>query len=1229
MKKLKELSVARLVAVLATLGAIAGVFNSWFLHFGVRTAGDWSYLLDVTSDTLRRFYFTTWLSDNQFGRVLIDAGQAPTYAVYGWLTHYVGTSYAINERLIHLWPAVIFAVFGSYFLVKYLFNDRATAVLGSIVYAANTYYLALLTGHLTLAGAYAFAPLVILFYLKAIGSRDIVQIILCAITFAVSGAYEPRSATILAGILALLAIYHFVFTYLPKYGFKPLAVLKMFAVYAVPFILFGLMNIYWLLGLKFAGGAAAGGGVIESSLFGNEYFNISETLTLMHPFWSGGVIEPFILHSIPVYFWFVPIAAIAGFAVNRKHRVILFFMLLGILGILLSKQSDGPFPSLYYWLFKNVPGFNLFREASKFYILITLSYAVLIPSLFWYVKRKYKNEYLTIGTFAVLSLLFLPNLIPVATSKIGATFAERNIPQQYTEINNFLNSNSYDRILWVPQKSRWGLASNLHPTVSAAKLLSDSWKDLEGSYSQKNNATTTDEISSMLQQSYMPVMMSNSGIKYVVVPMRDVKNSDNFYRSYNDDPDIFNNVLASSPYLKKADKQVPGFTIYETKQPVKQYFSSTTNVYSVKSSDDLTSAYNLVKDTTDPVFMINDKTKATRPAAYTTDINDLFAGYGFADLKKGELSPARISTAKQTGYYFDQSYDQTSYTANDTSIVFQQTALQQPVVGSAAGAPTIQTIPLQKDKGYMLQTGDYVNKVSRKSNMVNLGSPRTDSTLYSIDSKNILPQPDKASGLWQKDPESCVAYGSKEPDISMTGQKDSTIGKRVIALSARDHAACTGPGDFAVKPGTYLWHFQYKGISAQFVSYQVSFDNGQTIAKDIPLADASWHTYDTVINVPQGASTAKIRLITRPSNQVKDTAMVYFADPQFVSLGPVAQIATSSGMLQKVDAAQAGQIVGYKTKGYDNKISNGSFEAGLWQKKVGDCNAFDKNADLKMSLNKGVASEGRQSLQLEAREHTACTDIKKVQVQGGSTYLFEFDYQSPNADAAGFNITMDDKAGTYIEEKLAVKDTKWHTYSKAITLPADVHEISLAVFAYSSDEDKSNYVVNRYDNFVLQEVPDIKNRFYAVSNASTTLAKPKNISFKQTSNTKKTVTIQGATKPFILLMSEQYNPNWQLTPSVKSSDHLKVNGFQNAWYVEPEAICKAHPDVCTKNADGSYDMHLTVIFTAQKWFTIGLAISLATLLGCVAVAAAVTAMRRSEDVQSEKTEVIRHGTRKR
>lgn len=179
----KKLAVASGVAA-----AIAVVFHSWFLSFGVRTSGDWGVTLKQTADTLRRHYFGIWLSDSSFGRVLIDAGQAPSYAVYGWLSYYFGTSYALNERLIHLWPAVVGAVLSSLFLSRYVFRDWAAAALGAIVYSTNTYFLALLTGHLTLAVAYALTPLVVLFYLRAVTNRKLLDMLLSGLALTVCGA---------------------------------------------------------------------------------------------------------------------------------------------------------------------------------------------------------------------------------------------------------------------------------------------------------------------------------------------------------------------------------------------------------------------------------------------------------------------------------------------------------------------------------------------------------------------------------------------------------------------------------------------------------------------------------------------------------------------------------------------------------------------------------------------------------------------------------------------------------------------------------------------------------------------------------------------------------------------------------------------------------------------------------------------------------------------------------
>ena len=69
--------------------------------------------------------------------------------------------------------------------------------------------------------------------------------------------------------------------------------------------------------------------------------------------------------------------------------------------------------------------------------------------------------------------------------------------------------------------------------------------------------------------------------------------------------------------------------------------------------------------------------------------------------------------------------------------------------------------------------------------------------------------------------------------------------------------------------------------------------------------------------------------------------------------------------------------------------------------------------------------------------------------------------------------------------------------------------------------------------------------------------------------------------------------------AVPTADHIDLNDFENAWYVDPAQLCKNNPAGCAKNADGSYNLKLVAEFTPQRWFYVGSIISGVTLLGCV------------------------------
>ncbi len=72
---------------------------------------------------------------------------------------------------------------------------------------------------------------------------------------------------------------------------------------------------------------------------------------------------------------------------------------------------------------------------------------------------------------------------------------------------------------------------------------------------------------------------------------------------------------------------------------------------------------------------------------------------------------------------------------------------------------------------------------------------------------------------------------------------------------------------------------------------------------------------------------------------------------------------------------------------------------------------------------------------------------------------------------------------------------------------------------------------------------------------------------------------------------------WAKPDAVEAGNHLKLNDFENGWYVDVDKLCRQQ-HLCTQNANGSYDLEMVAEFTPQRWFYVGLVISGATLAGC-------------------------------
>jgi hypothetical protein len=549
-----------LVIVLLVISLI--VYNRWFFNLGILSDGDWVFFPKETMAALRIYYFSLWLGDN-FGRVLYDVGQAPTWAMYGFLAKFLNVGYALGERLIHFWPVAILTPLCSYLLLRKLFSKKIAVFVGVLVYSFNTYFLILQTGTLTLMAAFSFAPIILWGFIKTLETIKLKYAVLTGLLLFIAGAYEPRAVYIIVWVLFLYFLYFYIYVSTVKKIKQKIEIcIRGF----LPILIVGLLNLYWIIGLSkimsFGAGTPLG-----RSLFGGEFYNILYSLTLFHPFWTGKKLVFFTVQPIPFYFWLIPIFAFSGLVLYRKNKSVLFFGVITLLGIFLSKQVGAPFKDVYLWLYIHVPGFNAFREASKFYFLIALGYSVLVAAFIewlwtnWNKKKLY--VYLKYLFTMMIIVIFLWNTKSLITGEIKTLFVSRQVSSDYALLGDFTTKQSdYFRISGVPGGSKYIVSSENHPMVY--------WELFY--YVNENNPrekvkngqlTPGQMIVSLMNKSYSNNLLNIESVKYIIIPLLDTINDDNLFINQGEKRNYYLKELNKIPYLRQINIGTKDLVVYE------------------------------------------------------------------------------------------------------------------------------------------------------------------------------------------------------------------------------------------------------------------------------------------------------------------------------------------------------------------------------------------------------------------------------------------------------------------------------------------------------------------------------------------------------------------------------------------------------------------------------------------------------------------------------------------
>lgn len=363
-----------------------------------------------------------------------------------------------------------------YVLSRNLFQKNVWRLVSALVYATNTYALMMFGGgQLGVYWGYAILPLFLHIWIFGKTSKLIMKTGL--ITSALVAA-DLRIGIIGGMMLILFFVWKLFFNHHPG-SYKRYASEVLIKCVSVVVITV-LLHMYWILPSVITRGAFSGVGEDLTGVGMVKYLSFADfthSMSLLHPNWPENLFG--FIHFMRPEFLGIPLLAFMSVGMTKDKNVF-FFLLAGLVGAFLAKGTNEPFGFVYEWLFAHVPGFVLFRDPTKFYSLVALSYALAIPfSLDTLLKKIVikRAAKLKLVTVVIVCFLMYWGILDreLLLGKLTGNFSPPSLPRDYVSYKNMLISDQeFGRVLWVPEYDRFAYGSVVHPFVDANSLIKDS-----------------------------------------------------------------------------------------------------------------------------------------------------------------------------------------------------------------------------------------------------------------------------------------------------------------------------------------------------------------------------------------------------------------------------------------------------------------------------------------------------------------------------------------------------------------------------------------------------------------------------------------------------------------------------------------------------------------------------------------------------------------------------------
>lgn len=148
------------------------------------------------------------------------------------------------------------------------------------------------------------------------------------------------------------------------------------------------------------------------------------------------------------------------YLIKPARQPLVLFAILGLLSVVVVLIVIPPFTPIYYWLFNNVPGFGMFREVDKFFMISALALAFFLAVItvgfknYLYTKTLRLTKSTRTRRFLPLFLITIIVLAagwPFLTGDMNGTVGTVQVPDAYQQLNSWLYAQNGDfRIAFFP-----------------------------------------------------------------------------------------------------------------------------------------------------------------------------------------------------------------------------------------------------------------------------------------------------------------------------------------------------------------------------------------------------------------------------------------------------------------------------------------------------------------------------------------------------------------------------------------------------------------------------------------------------------------------------------------------------------------------------------------------------------------------------------------------------------